>query len=95
MQYESGPILIAWLALAGVVLALALYRKIVSRTEDDLIHMHQADAVLISRQMAFARRLELIDFWGKTLTILAAVFGLALLALLVYQKWVESLQPMP
>jgi hypothetical protein len=37
--------------------------------------------------MALAHRLESIDRWGKTLTVVVAVYGVALAAIYLYQVW--------
>jgi len=37
--------------------------------------------------MTLAHRLEMIDKWGKMLTVVVAVYGLALGAIYLYQAW--------
>jgi hypothetical protein len=37
--------------------------------------------------VALAHRLASIDKWGKTLTIVVAVYGVALAAIYLYQVW--------
>lgn len=82
---------IAWLILTVVVIGLALYRKFVSRfREDDLLHLAEGEARLIPKQVAATRSLERIDFWGKALTVINVVFGLALLAVFLYDAWRHS-----
>jgi hypothetical protein len=87
---------ILWLILTAIVIGLALYRKFVSHfREDDLLHLAEGEAKLIPGQAAVARSLDRIDFWGKTLTVADAVFGLILLAISLYEVYQHSLQKVP
>ena len=62
--------LILWVVLAVTVLALFVWRKTVARNEDDNLHVLDGAAVQQTRQQAaVAQKLELIDKWGKILTI--------------------------
>ena len=81
------PFSVAWLAMACAVLGLALYRKIVARNEHECILMHEQKA---AQQSALAERINFVDRWGQTLTIVTVVFGVALGGVFLYQKWVES-----
>jgi hypothetical protein len=47
---------------------------------DTLIH-HQEDV---------AHRLDVIDRWGKVLTVVSFVFGLALAVVILYNAWMAS-----
>jgi len=84
------PFLIAWVVLASFVLVLAGYRRLVARSEDDFLHVREGDTSLVSHQASIAGRLDLVDKWGKALTVVAFAFGLILAALYVYEKWVET-----
>lgn len=79
-----------WGALTLVLIGLALYRKFVARNEDDLVHLADGEVPMIAQQKAVAQRLEVLDRWGKTLTILDVAFGLTLLGILVFQGLRES-----
>jgi hypothetical protein len=79
-----------WAALALVVLGLAIYRKRVASHEDDFLHVRETDAKLVAEQGVMARRLEFIDKWGKSLTIVMFVGGLALGAYFMYLTWVAN-----
>jgi hypothetical protein len=81
------PWVVSWCVLATVVLALAVYRKIVARKEDDFLHV---DASQIAKQEAVARKLEAIDKWGKLLTIVVGIFALILLGMFLYNGWHDS-----
>jgi hypothetical protein len=83
------PFFVFWVLLALSVLAMIAYRASVSRKEDDTLHV-SSSAAAIPEQVTIAARLEKIDKWGKTLTIVAVVYGLLLAALFLYQNWVQS-----
>lgn len=71
------PYAIAWGLLALIVIILAFWRRHVASQEDDTLHVTGPDTV-ISQQMTVARKLELIDRWGKALTVVLAITGLIL-----------------
>jgi hypothetical protein len=81
------PLLVSWAALASVVLVLAIYRKVVARKEDDFLHV---DSPVIAQQQAIAKKLEVIDKWGKLLTIIAAVYSLVVVSAFLYNGWIDS-----
>ena len=84
-----------WCILAIVVLSLAGYRSLVDRSEDDLVHLGDADTPTIKHQSTVASRLEFIDTWGKKLTIVTGSFGLILGAIYLYSGWIEATQLKP
>jgi len=77
-------------ALALVTAGLALYRKFQSNKEDDLIHIAAGEEKLIPNQIALAHQMDVIDRWGKALTVVTAVLGLALAAGYLYRGWIET-----
>lgn len=81
-----------WGAMACVVVALAIYRKVIATQEDDMVHLRESEAQLVNQQTVMARRLEGIDAWGKRLTILVAILGVALACYFLYGQWVASTQ---
>ena len=83
------PFFVLWAALALVVVGLVVYRRMVAQQEDDALHVLEPVAVA-QRQVSLAQRLEHIDKWGKSLTAIAAVYGLILALLYVYKAWVEG-----
>jgi len=85
MQLNLFPFAVLWVILAAAVLGLIVYRLIVAKHEDDTIHVMDSEAGIVSRQQAMALKLELIDRWGKTMTVIALVYGLAIFAGFVYQ----------
>jgi hypothetical protein len=86
------PYVILWSILALTILGLALYRKFVANREEDLVHLGPGEEKEIPKQVQLAVKLETVDRWGKTLTVVAAAFGLVLAAAYLYEAWLTSLQ---
>ena len=87
------PFALIWACLAAVVIGLGLYRKLVTRNEDDYVHVAEGEARLIPQQIATAQRIEVIDRWEKILIVVTLVAGVLLGCAYLYQMWVESLKP--
>ncbi|HTS75378.1 MAG TPA: hypothetical protein VMG40_04195 [Bryobacteraceae bacterium] len=83
---------VLWLAIASTVVGLAVYRKLVSRFEDDSLHMSEADRSRVTLQAFVAHRLDVVDKWGKTLTVFAMMYGAVLFAIYLYGVWMSTLQ---
>jgi hypothetical protein len=94
MNIVLTPFLAGWIVMACGVAALAIYRKTISSHEDDTLHVSAASNINVSQQTDVAHRLDVIDRWGKLMTIIAAAYGLALAALYTYQMWVEGSRTM-
>ncbi len=84
------PFIVLWALLALAVIALIIYRRVVSASEDDMIHVGDAAAAVTSQQVTVAQKLDQIDKWGKTLTVVVVVYGIVLGAVYVYQSWVHG-----
>ncbi|HUK90694.1 MAG TPA: hypothetical protein VLZ81_09870 [Blastocatellia bacterium] len=85
---------IVWAVLTLAVITLAVYRKMATRHEDDYVHLADAETQVISQQVTVAQRLEKIDSWGKTLTIVDVAFLAVILAVMCYNAWQSSLESM-
>ncbi len=83
------PLAIGWAILASVVAGLAFYRRIVTRNEDDYLHV---DAAATAHQQVMTRKLESIDKWGKILTVVAGAWGLLLVGIILYNQWTQGSQ---
>lgn len=81
------PAVVIWALLAIATLGLALYRKLISASEEDLIHLGPGEERLIPEQVALAARLKAIDRWGKILTVITVFVGLAMAAVYLYQQF--------
>jgi hypothetical protein len=85
------PLLVLWVLMGVVVLALIVWRKAVSIKEDDNLHVLDGASVEKSaEQIALARKLDLIDKWGKIVTVLTVAYGVLLCGLYVWQSWVVN-----
>ncbi|HEX5230440.1 MAG TPA: hypothetical protein VFW44_22165 [Bryobacteraceae bacterium] len=87
------PYVAIWAVIGIAVLALALYRKILTfHGDDEFVHLAEGEQGLIAHQVALGHRLAVIDGWGKTLTVITAVYGLAIVGVVLFQAWQASLQ---
>lgn len=89
MNINFMPFTVVWGLLALVVLALLGYRKLVSSKEDETLHLAD-NPVASTQQVTIAHKLEVIDHWGKLLTIIAVVYGLLLAAAYTWQTWLSA-----
>lgn len=76
--------------LALSVLILAAWRQVMDLHEDDSIHLKEAEAGMVKDQVALAQRIKSVDRAGKTLTVIAALYGLAMAGWVIYRQWIES-----
>ena len=86
---------IAWFALAFSTIVLAIYRRLVSESEDDTLHVGATDGPTIARQATTAARLDLLDRRGKRLTGIAFLSGIALALDYAYEVWRAGFQLLP
>jgi hypothetical protein len=84
------PMFALWAVVAVAVLVLAVYRMKISNREDDTLHISDGETAVLAEQKVLATRLTAIDKWGKSLTIVAAVWGAALAGLFVYYSWIQN-----
>lgn len=89
MTMNLLPLLVIEVLLVTGVVGMIVWRKLVSRNEDDQLHVLHTEGV-VSQQVTVANKLDVIDKWGKLLTVIAVVVGLVVGALYVYQLWVQS-----
>jgi hypothetical protein len=90
---ELLPYIYGWSALFVVVLGLAVRRAMVTRHEDETLHLAETEAALVAQQTIIGRKIREIDRWGQWLTVVAVVYGLALLAMYLYGVWVAGNKP--
>jgi hypothetical protein len=90
MHIRLMPFVAAWIALAGLVTGLAIYRRWLFTRTDEILHM--GDESQIAKQATMAQRLDIIDRWGKIMTVIVALYGVLLAAIYFYQYWTESAQ---
>jgi hypothetical protein len=86
------PYIAIWSVCGVAVLALALYRKILTiHGDDEFVHLADGEERLIPHQVALGNKLEFIDRWGKTLTIVTVALGLVIAAVFLWESWQASL----
>lgn len=73
--------------MAVTVGSLAIYRRRLARTEFDTLHISDTGGDLIPGQEQLAHRIEVIDRWGMSLTIVLVVYALAIGSVYLYQVW--------
>ena len=88
MNMNLVPLVVLETMLVLIVAGMIVWRKIVSRNEDDQLHVLHAEA--IPQQASVAKKLDVIDKWGKLITVITALVGVGLAALWIYQIWVEG-----
>ena len=86
----TTPFIVLWFVLALVTLGLAVYRKLIAMREDDYIHVGPGQDALITKQISTARKLDLIDRWGKALTVVTLAAGMVIAAAYMYQAWTAT-----
>jgi len=84
------PFVALWAMLAVAVIGLIVYRRFVSASEDDMIHISDASGTVTSQQVTVAQKLDQIDKWGKMLTVVAVAYGVVLAGIYVYQSWMSG-----
>ncbi len=88
-----APWVIGWVVLAVIVMVLAIYRWKVANSEDDSLHVSEAETAVVSQQVAVGKRLAAVDRWGKILTVLAILYAIGLVGLYLYRGWTDSAGP--
>lgn len=81
------PYAIAWAVLALVVVLLAFRRKSISAEEDDTLHLGGGSEEHIKQQEETAKKLAKLDLYGKVLTVILVLTGLALGVVYGLQIW--------
>ena len=89
MNINLTPFVAGWLALACSIAGLALYRRLVSTREDDMLHVLDNESHM-QQQAGLAHRLDTVDHWGKILTVAAIIYGVLLAVGYFYQVWMEG-----
>lgn len=72
-----------WGAMALLVIGMVFYRKVLTEREDDTIHLVDGDTH-VDEQAVLAKKVEAVDKWGKILTVVLVVSGLAMLGYYTY-----------
>jgi hypothetical protein len=84
------PFAILGLVLVLGVASMALWRRAIASHEDDTLHVLDNTGAIPHHQLAISHRLEVIDWWGEILTIVAVVYLLAMAGIYAYQYWIQA-----
>jgi hypothetical protein len=89
MNQNFGPFIALETLLLVAVLALFVWRKMVSRNEDGNIHVLHG-ATVLAQQEDVAHKLDVIDKWGKIVTLVTVAFGSLLGVAYLWSSFVAS-----
>jgi hypothetical protein len=87
MQLILMPLLVVWGLLALSVAVLFAWRQMIARNEDDTLHVMDG---VVTQQTTVAHKLEIIDKWGKILTVITVVLGVVLGAAFVLKQFASG-----
>jgi len=88
MNINFLPYFVIWVILAIVVIGLLLYHRAIARQEDALLASGVLETPEVAQnQTALEAKLASVDRWGKSLTAITVIYGLALAGLYLYQTW--------
>ena len=83
------PYVTSWAVLAFVVLVLGIYRIRMGRRDDATLDVFASDSVAAQQQHA-VHKMKVVDIWGQALTVIAFLYGLAIVGYYLYNVWVEG-----
>jgi hypothetical protein len=86
MNINLTPFVYLGALLVMSVIAMVIWRKAVASAEDDNIHVLDPKPH-ISEQMTLAQKLEVIDKWGKLLTVITVAYVILIAALFVWKQF--------
>lgn len=81
------PYLAVWSFFAAIVAGLAVYRKMLATQEDDSLHVSEGSSRLVPQQIAHAQRIQVVEKWGKSLTLVVVIAGLIMAAIYFWGVW--------
>jgi hypothetical protein len=84
------PHIVAWAVLTTVVVFLAIYRRRIGSTVDETLHVLDSEAALVNAQADVARKLAVVDRWGKILTTVAVLYLLGIAAMYLYMAYRDA-----
>lgn len=93
MPINLMPGIVLWALVTTVVLVLFVWRVMVTKGEPRVLHVapeNEEQMVEVREEVKLARKLDVIDRWGKVLTIVSAVLVLAVGAAWVYNGWLAG-----
>jgi hypothetical protein len=76
--------MIVLIVMTVIVAIIAVYRWIVAHHDDEFLHIEDPTGVLVKNQRETARALTRVDHLGIGLTVVTAIYALALLGRFLY-----------
>ena len=71
-------------------LQLHVASEFIDMHEDDTIHLGDQQGGLVKEQLTMAKKIGVIDRWGKVLTIATVAYGVGIACYYLYVQWVDS-----
>jgi hypothetical protein len=87
---EYIPHIAVWAVLTTVVVILAIYRRRLDLKVDDTLHVLDSEAAAIPAQAAVAKKLAVVDRWGKILTVVAVLYLLGIAGAYIYSSFSDT-----
>ncbi len=84
------PHIAIWAVLTTVVVILAFYRRRLDLKVDDTLHVLDSEASTIPAQEEVAKKLAVVDRWGKILTVVAVLYLLGIAAAYIYSSFADT-----
>ena len=84
------PHIAVWAVLTTIVVILAVYRRRLDLKVDETLHVLDAEAASIPAQEEVAKKLAVVDRWGKILTVVAVLYLLGIAAAYVYSSFNDT-----
>lgn len=84
------PHVVIWFVLTLIVISLAIYRRRINAEVDENLHVLDAEAQAIPTQEIVARKLTIVDRWGKILTVISVLYLLGMAAAYIYSSFQDQ-----
>jgi len=80
-------LLIAWGVLTGALIALLIYRGMLTMHEDDQLFLGESEAHMAREQVEIMKKVDRLGPFVKVLGTVSAVMILGIVGAAVYQGW--------
>lgn len=84
MMTNLIPHIVIWAVLATIVVILAIYRRKIGSGADETLHVLDGEAGAMDAQTLVAKKLAVVDRWGKILTAVVVIYLLAIATMYFY-----------
>jgi hypothetical protein len=92
---ELSNLLIMWAVVVTAVIALGFYRLLLGMHEDPGSHLEPEEAKQLTEKQAMNRKIARVELFGKSLTVLAVLLILLIVALAVNEALSSGSQLRP